>query len=773
MGRKPQWSQTGSRREGFQGVPKPLDGPPPSGGTTTVGRAFWNVPHPRNPFLTGRGKVVVDLRKQLTKRPRAAHAQVISGLGGIGKTQTAVEYAYRYRDKYKAVLWLNAGSTLGLKTGYTELARLLHLPHPENDLDEAVIAFKQWLKAEAGWLLILDNADDPALLTPFLPEAEHGHILVTSRAQDFQNLGIIKSVELEELPVEDATAFLLKRCGREDAHAEERDAATQLARTLDGLPLALEQAAAYIVERRTTFRSYLESYQSRGLELVEARLPALGRYVNSVATTWAANFEAVEEESQAAAHVLQLSAFLAPDAIPFELLTRGVPELITAPQKRGNRFQHSIVRASSLILRGKRRILRLFPYLRGVVHGPPVRDALARTDGDPLLVNDTLQPLGRFSLIHTDGHDETYSIHRMVQQVLKDAMDDAPRRLWAERAVRAVNQAFPNIEYANWPLCDRLLPHAIAVACWIERNRMVFPAAGRLSNQTASYLRDRAQYAEAGPLFKQATEIYRTALGERHPDYATSLNNLAELYCAMGRHAEAEPLFKQAMEVLGTALGEEHPSYAASLNNMAELSRAMGRHAEAEPLFKQAMEICRTALGERHADYAGSLNNLAGLYHAMGRHAEAEPLCKQAMEICRTALGERHPDYATSLNSLAVLYSAMGRHAEAEPLFKQAMTICRTALGERHPNYATSLNDLALLYNAMGRHAEAEPLCKQAMEICRTALGERHPAYAVSLSNLAELYRAMGRHAEAEPLFKQAMEIRRTALGERHPDYAN
>ena len=99
-------------------------------------------------------------------------------------------------------------------------------------------------------------------------------------------------------------------------------------------------------------------------------------------------------------------------------------------------------------------------------------------------------------------------------------MDDAPRRLWAERAVRAVNQAFPDVEYANWPLCDRLLPHAIAVACWIERDRMVFPAAGRLPNQTAYYLRDRAQYAEAEPLFKQAMEIRRTALGERHPDNA-------------------------------------------------------------------------------------------------------------------------------------------------------------------------------------------------------------------------------------------------------------
>src|SRR5262249_51252103 len=159
------------------------------------------------------------------------------------------------------------------------------------------------------------------------PESEHGHILITSRASDFQDLGIIKPVGLKELSVEDATAFLLKRCGREQAEAEERHAAEQLARELDGLPLALEQAAAYMVELRTSFRSYLESYRSEGLKRLEARRPALGKYPRSVVNTWKANFEAVEGESSAAADVLRLSAFLAPDAIPFKLLTKGASEL--------------------------------------------------------------------------------------------------------------------------------------------------------------------------------------------------------------------------------------------------------------------------------------------------------------------------------------------------------------------------------------------------------------------------------------------------------------
>jgi tetratricopeptide (TPR) repeat protein len=696
-----------------------------------VCRPRWTVPYPRNEFFQGREAIIAGLQKHLTQRRKAALAQAISGLGGIGKTQTAVEYAYRYRDRYNAVLWLNAESTLGLKTRFAELAALLDLPYPEKDVDAAVLAVKDWLKTETRWLLILDNADDPGLLTPFLPEAEHGHILITSRAQDFQDLGIMDPVGLEELSIDDATAFLLHRCGRQDADAAERAAATDLARELDGLPLALEQAAAYIVERRATFRRYLESYRTRGLRLVEERLSALGRYTKSVATTWTANFEAVEVESPAAADVLRFSAILASDAIPFELLAGGASQL-----------------------------------------GPPVEQALTGAAENPLLIHDLLGPLGRFSLIRSDGHTEVYSIHRMVQEVLKAGMDDATRRLWAERAVRAVNQAFPVVKYENWSLYGRLLPHALAIADWIKHDSMKFEEAGRLLNETAYYLHERGQYPEAQPLLEQAMAIRRETLGERHPSYATSLNNLAGLYGAMGRHAEAQPLYLQATEISRTALGERHPDYATSLNNLAELYRAMGRYAEAQPLYLQATAIRREALGERHPDYADSLNNLALLYRAMGRHAEAQPLYQQAMAIRRETLGERHPDYADSLNNLAGLYGAMGRHAEAEPLYLQAMVIRREALGERHPDYANSLNNLAGLYGAMGRHAEAEPLYLQATAIRREVLGERHPDYANSLNNLAGLYGAMGRYAEAQPLLEQATAIRREILGERHPHYA-
>ncbi len=293
----------------------------------------WNVPYVRNEFFTGRESVVTAIRRGFALPKKAVQAQAISGLGGLGKTQIAVEYAYHYRDTYAAVFWLDAESELSLKAGFGELARLMKLPHRENDLDQAVLAFKQWLATEPGWLLIFDNADLPAVLKPFLPLVDHGHVLITSRAQDFQDLGILNPVELKRLTVAEGTAFLLDRCRFQDADQAERAAAAELAGALDGLPLALEQAAAYIIERKASFRRYLETYRIRGLKLFEARSPAFGQYNKSVPTVWLANFEAVEEDSPAAADVLRLSAFLAPEAIPFWLLIRGAPEL--GPAVRG------------------------------------------------------------------------------------------------------------------------------------------------------------------------------------------------------------------------------------------------------------------------------------------------------------------------------------------------------------------------------------------------------------------------------------------------------
>ncbi|MGB3517545.1 MAG: tetratricopeptide repeat protein, partial [Elainellaceae cyanobacterium] len=208
-------------------------------------------------------------------------------------------------------------------------------------------------------------------------------------------------------------------------------------------------------------------------------------------------------------------------------------------------------------------------------------------------------------------------------------------------------------------------------------------------NQQVIQLNQQGRYSEAIPLAQQALAIRETALGETHPNVATSLNNLAALYRAQGNYAAAEPLSQRSLSIWETALGENHPDVATSLNNLAELYRVQGNYAAAEPLYQRSLSIRETALGEDHPDVATSLNNLALLYQRQGNYGAAEPLYQRSLSIYETALGENHPDVATSLNNLAELYRVQGNYAAAEPLFQRSLSIDETALGENHPSVAT------------------------------------------------------------------------------------
>jgi tetratricopeptide (TPR) repeat protein len=291
-------------------------------------------------------------------------------------------------------------------------------------------------------------------------------------------------------------------------------------------------------------------------------------------------------------------------------------------------------------------------------------------------------------------------------------------------------------------------------------------------NQQILQLYQQGQYAAAIPLGERAVKLARERWGKQHPNLATSLNNLAELYSSQGRYTEAEPLYQEALKIDRIALPENDPQLATHRNNLAELYSSQGRYTEAEPLYQEALKIDRIALPENHPDLARDLNNLAELYRSQGRYTEAEPLFQEALTIVRIALPENHPNLATSVNNLAGLYQSQGRYTEAEPLYKEALNILRIALPENHPNLANSVNNIAVWYISQERYTEAEPLFQEALNIDRIALPENHPQLARDLNNLAGLYRSQGRYTEAEPLFQEALTIVRIALPENHPNLA-
>jgi CHAT domain-containing protein/Tfp pilus assembly protein PilF len=291
-------------------------------------------------------------------------------------------------------------------------------------------------------------------------------------------------------------------------------------------------------------------------------------------------------------------------------------------------------------------------------------------------------------------------------------------------------------------------------------------------NNLAFLLNSQGDYAAARPFYEQALTITKQVLGERHPDYATSLNNLAGLLNSQGDYAAARPLYEQALAIRKEVLGERHPDYAGSLNNLAGLLHSQGDYRAARPLYEQALAINKEVLGGLHPDYATSLNNLASLLDSQGDYAAARPLYEQALAIRKAVRGERHPDYAQGLNNLAFLLKSQGDYAAARPLYEQALAIRKEALSQRHPDYAASLNNLAGLLQSQGDYAAARPLYEQALAIRKAVLGERHPAYATSLNNLARLLDSQGDYAAARPLYEQSLAIRKAVLGERHPAYA-
>jgi tetratricopeptide (TPR) repeat protein len=498
----------------------------------------WNVPFARNPFFTGRGPLLERLHEQLSSSQRAAlnQSQALTGLGGIGKTQAAIEYTYRYRQEYSAVFWVRVASRETLVADYVAIARLLSLPGQDApDQLLIVAATKRWLEQHEGWLLILDNADELSLLTDFLPGGGQGHLLLTTRTQATGK--IAQSLSVEKMELSEGMQLLLRRAKLLDPEepldnvaTALRKAAQQLVTELDGLPLALDQAGAYIEETGCSLSEYLELYGQHRLALLKRRSSVSADYPHTVVSTWALSFSQIEQENPAAADLLRLCAFLHPDAIPEAILIEGAAEL-----------------------------------------GPILEPVAA----DPLLLNEAIQVLRRYSLIKRDPEAKLLNVHRLVQAVLKDGLDEATQKLWGERAVRAVNTAFPEVSFETWSRCEGCLPHAQACATLIDEHRFTFPEAARLLNNAGWYLYERGLYGQAEPLYQRALTVQERVLGPEHPHTLRTIHDLATLYRNQGKYEQAEPLYQRALTVQERVLGPEHPHTVASREAYTNLLRVM------------------------------------------------------------------------------------------------------------------------------------------------------------------------------------------------------
>jgi tetratricopeptide (TPR) repeat protein len=663
-----------------QGIRAAIDDLTSKGQSVNLSPTRRNIPYERNPLFTGREEVLKRLHTALKagKTTALTQPQAISGLGGIGKTQTAVEYAYRYEDNYDFIFWVKAESRESLNSDFVSIATLLDLPQKqEQEQNRIVEAVKRWFQDNIGWLLIFDNADDLAMVQGFLPSGGKGHLLLTTRA--YATGRMAQRIEVAKMESEEGTLFLLHRTTILDANAAMEDATRadqQTARTIvqamDGLPLALDQAGAYIEETSCGLQGYLQLYQAQGTRLLKERGELVSDHPDPVATTWSLSFKNVEQVNAAAAELLRFCAFLAPDAIPEELFTESAADL-----------------------------------------GPTLEPVAA----DPSRFNVAIRELLKYSLVQRDPESNTLSIHRLVQEVLKDQMDEETQHNWTERAVRAVSRVFPHPEYSNWDRCRRYLLHAQVCSTLIEQWKLLFTEAAILLNDMGYYLWQRGEYEQVESLHQRALAINEEVLGPEHVDTATSLVHLAFFYNNQGQYEKAEPLFQRALDIYEKVLGPEHPYTATAVVNLAFLYRNQGQYELAEPLYQRALAIRERVLGPEHPDTANSLNNLAVLYRSQGKYELAEPLYQRALAISEKILDPDDPTIAIRLNNLAVLYQAQGKYELAEPLYLRALAIYEKVLDPDHPNTASSLNNLASLYQAQGKYELAEPLYQRAQAI--------------------------------------------------------
>jgi tetratricopeptide (TPR) repeat protein len=692
--------------------------------------SFWNIPYWRNPFFTGREDVLSTLQRALSPAHTSPRIQALSGMAGVGKTQVAVEYAYRHANNYQAVLWMSADSAESLMSSFVVLAETLDLSEKQEANQPRIIkAVKQWLEHNIHWLLLIDNLEEVSLLQDVIPEPHTGHMLVTTRSRQMGQLA--HRIDLSPLPHDDGAILLLRRTGvllpgatLHETLEEQRLQATTISQEVDGLPLALDQAGAYIEETGRGMAEYVALYQQYAFELLQRRGIALHHHPSSVVTTFALSFARLKERNTAAVELLELCAFLHPDAIPEDLLIDG---------------------ASAL--------------------SPVLQAALS----NPLDFDRMLEDLLKFSLVRREPSRTVLLVHRLIQVVARGMLSTEQQHEYVAQVVCMVDAVFPPSELANWARCQRYLPQARVCAERLKQFSLPLPEAVQLLHRVGVYLSARGLYDEAETFLTQARAIEKDLLKQEDRASPVLLNALANVLYKQGKYEQVERLSLHALELCEQASEQESPGVvAALLNTLAGAYRRQGRFTEEEPLLQRALALRRQALGDRHPDVAASLSSLANLYNGQGNYVQAEALYREALAIWQEVLGPHHPRTALALNNLAVLFSRQGRYSQAEPLAEQALRIEEDVLGPEHPDVTTVLDTLAVIYQEQARYTLAEALYERMFAIYDLHLGREHPQLILSYNNQARLRLLQGQYQEAEATAQRALALGSQALGSRH-----
>jgi len=569
----------------------------------------------------------------------------IAGMGGIGKTELALQYALAKKQTYAGgICWLQ-GRSDDVETQLVSFGQSYLNLNPPDGMELAGKVNYCWRNWQAGEvLLVFDDVTDYKAIEAYLPPSTEPRfkVLMTTR------LTLGRSVKQLQLDVLDEAAALklLKSLVGGDRIESQLDDAKQLCKQLGYLPLGLELAGRYLARKADLSVAELlkrlseKQLAARALCQTEAGMTAhLG-----VAAAFELSWSDLTPDAQHLGCGLSLFA-AAP--IPWSL----VEQCFASPD-------------------------------------PEELEELEEWRDSELLNLHLLQRVA----------SSTYRVHPLIREFLRTmqnnlAAADEQKYNYCTAMVEVANKIPQTPTLQEITTLTPEIPHLTEAATdykgYLSDEDLILPFGG-----LGRYYEGQGAYAQALPWREQCLSFARERLGEEHPDVASSYNSLANLYSDQGRYTEAEPLLQKALALSQRLLGEEHPNVASSYNNLANLYSDQGRYTEAEPLLQKALALYQRLLGEEHPSVATSYNNLAGLYSDQGRYTEAEPLLQKALALYQRLLGEEHPSVATSYNNLAELYQSQGRYTEAEPLYQKALEIAELSLGVNHPNTITIRDNL-------------------------------------------------------------------------------
>jgi hypothetical protein len=650
--------------------------------------AVWNVPR-RHPAFTGREALLAALRQRLTSGSRAL-VQALHGMGGVGKTQLAIEYAHLFAGDYQLVWWIDAERSELIADNVSRLGVAASWVAKETAVVAGIETVKDRLRSMPRWLLVFDNAEAADQIAEWLPDGS-GHVIITSRSSDFHDLAV--PVEVDVFDRAESAALL-----RQHLPTLTGTDADTLAEALGDLPLALAQAAGLMSQTRMPVSEYLAELSQHGqaAELLSRRKP-LG-YPLPLAAAIELSVNRLHAEDEATIALLRLCAMLAPEPIRLNWFT-------TAPAE--------------------------------VLGKPLAAVATAR-----LAFRDTLGRLARFGLARVT--EDTLQLHRLTQAVLRDQRSPEQQRHDRHQAEQLISAAEPDddgTDPRSWPAWATLLPHLLSLD----------PAtAGQQLRSTACnahwYLLMRGEYQTTLPLAHAWHQQWQTSLASDDNLLLLIASQLATAYRFLGQYQQARQLDEDILIRRRRILGDDHAETLASASNLAVDLNALGDYTQAYRLDVDTFMRRRRILGDDHPDTLRSANNLAADLHELGEHERARQLDEATLTRRRRILGEDHPETLRSANNLAADLHALGEHEQARQLDEDTLTRRRRVLGDDHPETLRSASNLAGDLRTLDALEQARQLDEDTLTRRRRVLGDDHPETLRSAKNLAADLRALAEH---------------------------